>query len=329
MGVKVSFNFISRWVCLLMLTCSIWTCHAQDWPQKPIRLVVPYPAGGGVDAAARLVAQHLTTVLGQPVLVETKPGGGTVIGTEWVSRAAPDGYTLLLTGGSTMSLLPLTYSGKLPFDPLNDLAPVSMISRMPFFVVASSATPYQSLRDVMVDAKAKVGRLSYASNGTGSISHLASVMLTGNAGADMIHIPYQGFSPAISDLVTGRVVMVISDLAPVKPHIQTGALRALAVASAQRSRFMPEIPTLAESGFPGGEFEIWLALYAPSKTPAAIVSRLHQELKKFLELPATREAFGKLGHESDGAGPDMIRQRIESEAKMLLPLVKSAGLYNK
>ena len=322
-------NTICKQVLLWVLALMMWACHAQEWPHKPIRLVVPYPAGGGVDAAARLVAQHLTSALGQPVLVEPRPGGGTVIGADWVSRATPDGHTLLLTGGSTMTLLPLTHPGKLPFDPLNDFAPISMVSRMPFFLVASSATPYQSVKDVLLDAKVKTGQLSYASNGTGSISHLGSVMLASSAGVEMIHIPYQGFAPAIADLVTGRVVMVMSDLAPVKAQILTGSLRALAVASAQRSRFMPEVPTLAESGYPGNDLEIWLALYAPIKTPAPILSRIHQELKKYLDMPSTREAFNRLGHESDSAGPDAIRQRIDHEMKLLFPLVKSAGLQGK
>jgi len=304
-------------------------CFAQDWPVKPLRIVVPYPAGGGVDAAARLVAQHLSSVLGQSVVVDAKPGGGTVIGAEMVSRAAPDGYTFLLTGGSTMSLLPLTHPGKLPFDPLQDFAPVNMVSRMPFFLSTSPSNHYNSLKDLVADAKSKPGKLPYASNGVGSMGHVGTAMLTQSAGVDMIHVPYQGFPPAISDLVTGRVVMVMSDLAPVKGQIQAGTLRPLAVASQQRSRFMPEVPTLAEAGFPGNEFEIWLALYAPAKTPPAILARVSQELKKYLETPSAREAFSKLGHESDGAGPEVVRQRIESELKSMLPVVKSAGLLNK
>ncbi|MFY9127131.1 MAG: tripartite tricarboxylate transporter substrate binding protein [Limnohabitans sp.] len=302
---------------------------AQDWPAKPVRIVVPYPAGGGVDAAARLVAQHLSTVLGQSVLVEPKPGGATVIGAEMVSRAAPDGYTFLLTGGSTMSLLPHTHPGKLPFDPLQDFAPVSMVSRLPFFLITSPANNYSTLKDLVADAKSKPGRLPYASNGVGSMGHVGTAMLTQSAGVDMIHVPYQGFPPAISDLVTGRVVMVMADLAPVKGQIQAGTLRALAVASNQRSRFMPDVPTLAEAGFPGNEFEIWLALYAPAKTPSAIVTRVNQEMKKYLDMPSTKEAFSKLGHESDSAGPEVVRQRIESELKAMLPVVKSAGLSNK
>lgn len=323
-------NHFLRYFNVIIVGCLLSSFSiAQEWPIKPVRIVVPYPAGGGVDGAARLVAQHLGSVLGQSVVVDAKPGGGTVIGAEMVSRAAPDGYTLLLTGGSTMSLLPLTYPGKLPFDPLLDFVPVSMVSRMPFFLITSPANHYNSLKELLADAKSKPGRLPYASNGIGSMGHVGTAMLAQSAGVEMIHVPYQGFPPAISDLVTGRVVMVMADLAPVRGQIQAGTLRAMAVASQQRSRFMPEVPTLAEAGFPGNEFEIWLALYAPAKTPSNIVTRLGQEVKKYLEMPSTREAFGKLGHESDSTGPEVVRQRIESELKLMLPVVKSAGLLNK
>ena len=321
--------FFRQFTCFLVLCMLPFLSLAQDWPAKSVRIVVPYPAGGGVDAAARLVAQHLSTVLGQSVVVDPKPGGGTVIGAEMVSRAAPDGYTFLLTGGSTMSLLPLTHPGKLPFDPLLDFVPVGMISRLPFFLITAPANNYNTLKELMADAKSKPGRLPYASNGIGSMGHVGTAMLTQSAGVDMIHVPYQGFPPAISDLVTGRVVMVMADLAPVKGQIQAGTLRALAVASGQRSRFMPEVPTLAEAGYPGIEFEIWMALYAPAKTPAHIVTRMGQEMKKYLEMPSTRESFAKLGHESDGAGPEVVKQRIESELKQMLPVVKAAGLSNK
>ena len=323
---KKSFSLVLCALTWAFLSSAVW---AQDWPSKPMRMVVPYPAGGGVDAAARLLAQHLSSALGQTMVVEAKPGGGTVIGAETVARAAPDGYTFLLTGGSTMSLLPLTHPGKLPFDPLTDFAPVGMVSRMPFFVFASTHTSFGTVKDLMNEAKNKNGQLAFASNGIGSMSHLGSLTLTQSANADMIHVPYQGFAPAISDLVSGRVAMVMSDLAPVKAQLQAGTLRTLAVASPNRSRFAPDEPTLAEAGYPGHEFEIWLALYAPAKTPPAIVARISAEMKKFLELPSTREAYSKLGHESDGAGPDVVRKRIESELKSMLPVVKSAGLLSK
>jgi tripartite-type tricarboxylate transporter receptor subunit TctC len=310
----------------LLLAAAAATVSAQDYPNKPVRIVVPYAAGGGVDAAARVVAQHLTTVLGQNVIVDPKPGGGTILGTELVAHAAPDGYTFLLTGGSTMSLLPLTHTSKLPFDPLGDFIPVGMVSRLPFFLVTASTTPYKSVRELMDDAKSKPGRLAYASNGIGSMGHVGTEMLVQSAGANMVHVPYNGFAPALSDLITGRVSMVMADLAPIAGQLQAKTLRPLAVASKQRSSFMPEVPTLAEAGYPNNDFEIWLALYAPAKTPNAIVTRIGNELSRYLATPAAREAFTKLGHEADGASGEVVRQRIVSEQKAFAAGAKAAGL---
>jgi tripartite-type tricarboxylate transporter receptor subunit TctC len=299
---------------------------AQDYPSRTIRVVVPYAAGGGVDSAARIVAQHLTTALGQSVIVDPKPGGATVIGTEMVARAPADGYTLLLTGGSTMSMLPLTHATKLPFEPLKDFEPVGMVSRLPFFLVTSSKQPYKSVKELMDAARDKPEALSYASNGTGSMGHLGTEMLLQTAGARMVHVPYTGFAPALSDLITGRVSIVMADMASIAGQLQAGTLRPLAVASGQRSRFMPEAPTLAEAGFPNSEFEIWLALYAPAKTPPEIVKRVSTELSRFLASPQGRDAFTKLGHEADPRGGDVVRERIKAEQASFAPAVRAAGL---
>lgn len=300
--------------------------HAQDaYPNKAVRIVIPYAAGGGVDAAARLVAQSLSEAMGQSVIVDARPGGNTVIGASSVARAAPDGYTLLITGGSTMTLLPLTQP-KLAFNPLEDFAPVGLVSRLPFFLTVSSTQPYKSVKELFADPKMKDGSLVYASNGVGSMAHVGTEMLVQSAGAKMIHVPYNGFTPAISDLVTGRALMVMADLAPLSGQIKSGTLRPLAVASQKRSPFLPEVPTLAEAGFPGTEYEVWLALYAPAKTPPEVLSRLSRELEKALASPATREAFAKLGHESEYASPEAIRQRIRAEQKSFAPAVRAAGL---
>jgi len=309
-----------------LLSVAAACAQAQDaYPNKPVRIVIPYAAGGGVDAAARLVAQSLGDALGQSVIVDARPGGNTVIGASAVARAAPDGYTLLLTGGSTMTLLPLTQP-KLAFDPLQDFAPVGLVSRLPFFLTVSSTQPYQNVKQLFADPKMKEGSLAYASNGVGSMAHVGTEMLVQSAGAKMIHVPYNGFTPAIADLVTGRALMVMADLAPLAGQIKSGALRPLAVASAKRSPFLPEVPTLAEAGYPGTEYEVWLALYAPAKTPPAILTRLSTELNKALGTPAMREAFAKLGHESDTATPQAIRERIRAEQASFAPAVKAAGL---
>ncbi|MEJ7930558.1 tripartite tricarboxylate transporter substrate binding protein [Ramlibacter sp. AN1015] len=299
---------------------------AQDYPSRTIRIVVPYAAGGGVDSAARVVAQHLTTALGQNVVVDPKPGAATVIGTEFVARAPSDGYTLLLTGGSTMSMLPLTHPTKLPFDPLEDFEPVGMVSRLPFFLVTSSKQPYKSVKELMDAARAKPEALSYASNGTGSMGHLGTETLVQAAGAKMVHVPYAGFAPALSDLITGRVSIVMADMASIRGQLQAGTLRPLAVASAERSRFMPDAPTLAEAGYPGAAFEIWLALYAPAKTPPDVIKRVSTELSRFLASPQGRDAFTKLGHEADPADGKVVRERIVAEQKAFAPAARAAGL---
>lgn len=300
--------------------------HAQDlYPNKPVRIVIPYAAGGGVDAAARLVAQSLTDALGQSFIVDARPGGNTMIGSSSVARAAPDGYTLLLTGGSTMTLLPLTQP-KLALRQAEDFTPIGLVSRLPFFLTISSTQPYKTVKELFSDPKMKEGSLAYASNGVGSMAHVGTEMLVQRAGAKMIHVPYNGFSPAISDLATGRALMVMADLAPLNGLIKSGALRPLAVASEKRSPFLPDVPTLAESGYPGTEYEVWLALYAPAKTPPEIISRLSHALEKTLATPSVHEAFAKLGHESEFAGPEAIRQRIRAEQKAFAPAVRAAGL---
>lgn len=309
---------------LAALALASFGALAQDYPSRPIRLVVPYAAGGGVDAAARIVAQHLSGALGQTVVVDPKPGGGTIIGADLVAKAVPDGYTLLLAGGSTMSLLPLTHAGGLPFDPVKDFEPVGMVSRLPFFLVTSSQQPYKSVKELMQAAQEKQGALAYASNGMGSMGHVGTEMLLKAAATNMIHVPYQGFAPAISDLVTGRVSMVMADMGPIAGQLKAGTLRPLAVASAERSRFLPDVPTLAEAGYPGTDFEIWLALYAPAKTPKDIVARIGAELHKFLATPGAREAFAKLGHEADAGTGDVVRRRVVAEQKSFAPIAKAA-----
>lgn len=314
-------------IAALALACS--AAFAQDYPTRPIRIVIPYAAGGGVDAVARIVAQQLSSALGQNVVVEAKPGGSTVIGADLVAKAPPDGYTLLLTGGSTMSLLPSTHPTRLPFDPLTDFEPVGMVSRLPFFLVTSSKEPYKSVKELMQAARDKAGALPYASNGNGSMGHVGTEILLQAAGVKMIHVPYQGFAPALSDLLTGRVSMVMADMGAIGGQLAAGTLRPLAVASAQRARFLPDVPTLAEAGYPNTDFEIWLALYAPAKTPKEVIARLGNELGKFLATPAARDAFAKIGNEPDAGSGEVVRARIASEQKSFAPAAKAVLNTNK
>lgn len=311
----------------IVLAGLVGLANAQNWPTKTVRIVIPYAAGGGVDGAARLVAAHLSQALGQNFVVDAKPGGATVIGTNAVAHAAPDGYTLLFTGSSTMSILPLVHPTALPFDPLKSFEPVGMVSRMPFFLVTASTQPYSSLGDLMADAKAKRGQLAFASNGVGSMAHIGIARLTESAGVEMIHVPYPGFAPALTDVVTGRVAMTMADLAPLKGQIDAGTVKPLAASSASRSHFLPDVPTLAEAGYPGTEFEIWLALFAPAGTPQPVIDTIGKAMQGYLRSPEAREAYGRLGHETDASDGPAVRQRIATEQKAFAPV--AAGLARK
>lgn len=298
---------------------------AQTTPDKPVRLVIPYPPGGGADAAARLVAAQWSKALGQNVIVESRPGGNTTIAAGAVARAAPDGYTLLMTGGSTMSVLPLV-SEKLPFDPVADFAPVGMVSRFPYVLAASSQSGITTLADALARAKARPGELAYASNGIGGITHLGMEWLAHAAGVRLLHVPYKGFAPALTDVVGGRTPLVMADWAPLAGPVQSGALKLLGVSSAKRFALMPELPTLAEQGFPGYDLEIWFGVYAPAATPPELLARLGDSLRSWLASPAAREAFNRIGHEPAPATPAEVRARIAAERKAFAPIIKAADI---
>jgi tripartite-type tricarboxylate transporter receptor subunit TctC len=299
---------------------------AQTWPAKPVRVIIPYPPGGGAEAAARYLANHLTQAFGQPFVIDNRPGGNTVIGAEAAAKAAADGYTLFITGGSTMSVQPYVFAGKLPYDPLGDFAPVSMVSRFPFFLVAPASLQVSSLAELVALAKSRPGQLSYASNGSGSIAHLGMEMLKRSTGMELVHVPYKGFGPALPDLLSGRIALMMADLAPMGAHIKAGSLKVLAATSARRSEFLPEVPTLAELGNPGYEIDVWFGLYAPAKTPAEIVARLNAEARKYLNSAEAKEAYGKVGHETAPSTAEAVRARIVEEQKAFAKAVKDANL---
>jgi len=299
---------------------------AQTWPAKPVRVIIPYPPGGGAEAAARFLANHFTQAFGQSFVIDNRPGGNTVIGAEAAAKAPADGYTLFITGGSTMSVQPFVFAGKLPYDPLGDFAPVTMVSRFPFFLVVPASLPAKSLAELVALVKARPGQLSYASNGSGSIAHLGMELLKLSTGMDLLHVPYKGFAPALPDLLSGRVTVMMADLAPIGAHLNAGSLRVLGATSRERSGFMPEVPTIAELGSPGYEIDVWFALYAPAKAPADIVARLNAEARKYLTSPEAKEAYGKVGHEPASSTGEAVRARIVAEQKTFAKAVKDANL---
>ena len=315
-----------RLAALLLALALSGGAFAQAWPARPVRVIVPFPPGGGAEAAARFLAGHFAQAFGQSFVIDNRPGGNTVIGTEAAARAAPDGYTLLLTGGSTMSIQPLVFAGKLPYDPLVDFAPVTQVSHFPFFVVVPASIGVGSLAELVAYAKARPGQLSYASNGSGTMAHLGMEMLKQATGMDLLHVPYKGFGPALPDLLSGRVTVMMADLAPVGQQVRSGALRALAATSRERSSFLPEVPSVAELGNPGYEIDVWFGLFAPSRTPAEIVARLNAEAARYLASAEAKEAFGKVGHEPLPSSAEAVRARIAAEQKSFARAVKEAGL---
>ncbi len=317
-----------KFLAVLLLSLA-GSAFGQAWPTKPVRVIVPFPPGGGAEAAARFLASHFTQVFGQSFVIDNRPGGNTVIGTETVAKAPADGYTLLVTGGSTMSIQPLVFAGKLPYDPLGDFAPVTMVSHFPFFLLVPASLQVNTLAELVAFVKARPGQVSYASNGSGTMAHLGMEMLKQSTGMDLLHVPYKGFGPALPDLLSGRVGVMMADLAPVGQQIRAGSLKALAATSTQRSAFLPEVPTVAELGNPGYEIDVWFGLFAPAKTAPDIVARLNAEARKYLESPAAKEAYGKVGHEPVYSSPDTVRARIVQEQKAFAKAVKDANLKSE
>lgn len=286
--------------------------RAQGFPDRPLRLITPYAAGGSADALARGVAEQMRKILGQPVVVDNKPGGNTAVGAQLTAAAAPDGYTLLICTGSTVVTNPLLYP-KLSYNPERDLAPVARIAVSPLVVAANRALPVQTFADLIRLAKAQPGKLNYASTGTGSVLHLASLFLEAQAGLDMTHIPFNGSSPALAAVMAGEVQLFIDSIASALPLIKGNRLRALAVTTPDRLQVLPDIPTVAESGFPGFDVSAWYGIMAPAKTPPDVITRLNAAIGKGLEDKAFREQFEALGlvipaPTSPQAYSDYIRQ---------------------
>ena len=295
-----------------------------NYPEKPIRLVVPFPAGGGLDTSARLLCQKFAEAWGKPVVVENVPGAAGNIAADRVAKAAPDGYTLGLLGTPQLAINPTLY--KLAYDPVKDFAPVSQVTVAPFILVVHNAVPAKSFKELVVLVKAQPGGLSYASSGSGAIPHMAAELLKSVAGLDIRHIPYKGVSAAMPDLLGGRVTMMFSPTVVVLPQARAGKLRALAVTSLKRSPAAPEVPTIAESGYPGFEVTVWSGLLAPARTPAMIVRKVHLETVKALALPDLRAKLADVGTEGTGNSPDEFAAVIRSEIPKWAKVIRESGI---
>ena len=286
---------------------------AQTYPAKPVRVVVPYPPGGVGDTTMRAIAQHLSESLGQPFVIDNKPGASQMIGADAVAKAAPDGYTLFL-GSVTSLAINVSSQKKMPYDPVRDFAPVSMLYFSPMYLVVNPAVPAQSVKELVALAKAQPGKLSFASIGQGGSIHLAGEMFKSMAGVDITHIPYKGSAPALTDIIGGQVSLMFDAGVSALPQVRAGKLRALAITTAKRVDSTPELPTVAEAGgLPNYEATLWFGLVAPAATPRDIVNRLSQELAKILRQPALQARFANLGVEFSASSPEEFATYIRAE----------------
>jgi tripartite-type tricarboxylate transporter receptor subunit TctC len=305
---------------------AIGAARAESYPDKPVRIIVPFPPGGAAYVAPFLLAKQLTERLGQNFLMDARPGGNTIIGASAAASAKPDGYTLLAASSSTMAANPHLYVGKLPYDPEHSFVPIGEISRFPFFLCVASGSPAHSLAAFVALAKAEPGKLTYASNGSGTLGHVAVVMLMRAAGIELIHIPYKSYTQALPDLLSGQIAVMMCDLSVTGARIQAGDLRPLAVTTPQRSGFLPTVPTMAESGFPTVEAEVWLALFAPAGTPPAIITTLNGEMRRYLDTEKAAEDFKAVGQEPAPSSPDALHALIGRDSAKYGEIIRSAHI---
>jgi len=306
-------------LCLLALASA---AYAQEYPTRPIRLIVPFAPGGGNDTVARLVGDSLGKRLDQPVVVDNRPGAGGVVGAESAAKAPADGYTLFLGGVGSHAINPNLHKD-LPYDPIKDFAAVSLLASAPLILVVHPSVPAQSVQQLIAYAKSHPGKLNYASNGKGSSSHLAAVMFSNLADIDMVHIPYKGLAPALTDLLSGQDQLMFSSVVAILPQVRAGKLRALAVTSHKRMALLPDIPTIAESGLPGYETSSWYGILAPAGTRPEIVRRLHDEIVKVLAQDDVRQALAREGAEPVGDTPEEFTEFIRAEGQRLGAVIKS------
>jgi tripartite-type tricarboxylate transporter receptor subunit TctC len=312
-------------VCLAAATLHAAGAVAQAWPAKPIRLMVPFPPGGSTDIVARIVAQKLSERLGQPIVIENRGGAGGTLGTAVVAKAAPDGYTLTVASTSTHVVAPGVYP-KLEYDPVKDFAPVGLMAISPYLLVVNPAVPAKTTQELVALAKQQPGKLNYASAGIGSTTHLAMEMLKSVSGTYMLHIPYNGNGPAGTAVVGGQVEILFGSLPALLPHAKSGRVRALAVGTPKRSPSLPEVPTVAESGYPGFDASLWLAIMAPAGTPQPVIERLNKEIVALVAAADTREAFDKAGTEPLTGTPADLAAMIRDGVPKYAKIIKAAGV---
>lgn len=315
---------IRAWLGLL-LSLTAGAAQADEWPTRPVQIVVSFAAGGTVDIVARLVGERLAARLGQPVIIENRPGAGGNLGAAAVARSNPDGYTLLMSGSPTHSVGPHLYKN-LTYDPMRDLPPVAMLAVSPNMLVVNASSPVKSVAELVRLAKEKPGTVTYSSAGIGTSGHLAAELLKAKESLDIPHVPYKGGADAVTGVLTGNVTFIFFTLPAVMPQVTAGKLRALAIASARRSALAPEVPTIAEAGYPGFDVIAWYGLFAPRGTPEAVVNKLSSEIRKVLGDDTIKERLAKLGAEPRYLSPNALTEFIAVESPTWGPLLKNTQL---
>ena len=319
---------------LALMACALASAtlpaaHAQapaaSWPSKPIRWVVPFPPGGAMDAIARTLGEKAGKTLGQPFVIENKPGAGGNIGADFVAKQPGDGYTLMITSIGMATNKPLY--GKLSYDPIKDFAPVSLLAVVPNVLVTNATQPdVKTAKDVIAAARKTPGKLTYASAGNGTSIHLAGEVFTSLAQVDMLHVPYKGSGPAVSDLLGGQVNYMFDSITSARPHIESGKLRALGVTTAKRSKTLPNVPTLAEAGLPGYEVSPWFAVFMPAATPKDIVAKVNTALLEAMKDPDVVKRFETIGAEPVGSTPEEMAQHLARESERWTKLIQERGI---
>ena len=327
----MSFQFVSlRPIFLIAGACLSlalpWMSHAQGaYPNRPIKLVAPFPPGGTSDVLSRIIAKKLGEALGQPITVDNKPGASGNIGHDFVAKSAPDGYTIVITNSSTFTTNPYLYK-RMPFDPYTDFEPMGLVASAGQVLVVHPSVPVKTVSELTALAKAKPGKLNFGSGGKGIQSHISGEMYKAAAGVDIMHVPYKGTIQAVSDLVSGQVEMVFSDMVPAMPQIKAGTVRAIAVTSVNRSVALPDVPTMIESGIPGFNAGVWWALLAPKGTSSQIVQRINTEWAKISKDPEVIEAYGRLGVNTEHSTPAKVLEMARAEYPIMGKILKDAGV---
>jgi tripartite-type tricarboxylate transporter receptor subunit TctC len=312
-------------IVLFLLSTVAAPALAQDYPTRPVRFIVTFVPGGGTDIVARMVGQKLTEMWNQQVIVDNRGGGGGVIGVQIAANAAPDGYTLLFGTSSGLVINPLLL-GKVPYDPVNDFAPVTLLTTNPNMLVVNHAVPARSVKELVALAKASPRKLTYATAGAGSPSHLVMELFSSMTATSFVHVPYKGAGQGIIDLVSGQVQITFNPIPPLLPHVKSGKLKALGVSSTQRSPAVPDVPTVAESGVPGFEYVLWYSIFVPAKTPRPIIDKISRDVGKILAQPEVKQRLVAVGADPRSSTPEELGRFMREDTERIRKVIKAGNI---